>query len=173
MKPKATLHALMVIIVFLSCQVPTPVFSAISNTNLSTYQSAIEVNKKEKSGFKHRAQKFAKSAKQSLKERLRIFLAMMRGEKASTLAKTALFLCIGSIGLIVLDLAVAFSIHLIPLLFILYLAFLASGVLALIVLFGDQNKKSKAIAIATLIIWGVWVLLTVLLIMKILADDTS
>lgn len=89
------------------------------------------------------------------------------GEKASTLAKAALFLFIGSIGLSLLASAAATTSAIIST--IISLAMLASLVIALIVLFGDENRKSKAIAKAIVITWGVMVLLAMLFLLLIIA----
>lgn len=89
------------------------------------------------------------------------------GEKASTLAKTALFLFIGSIGLSLLSSAAATTSAVISTL--ISLAMLASLVIALVVLFGDENRRSKAIAKAIVITWGVLVLLAMLFLVLIIA----
>ncbi len=88
------------------------------------------------------------------------------GEKASTLAKAALFLFIGSIGLSLLLSAVSTASAVIST--IASLAMLASLVIALIVLFGDENRKSKAIAKAIVIVWGVMLLLSLLFLVLII-----
>ncbi len=86
----------------------------------------------------------------------------MEGEKASTLAKASLYLFLGSLGLSMLANAVAMASAVIG--GIVSLAFLASIVLAFIVLFGDENRKSKAYAKAVLWVTGIMVLITLLVV---------
>ncbi len=90
------------------------------------------------------------------------------GEKASTLAKTALFLFLGGIALslVVNGLAVTST----PIIAtIAILAWLTSLVLAMIVLSGDENRKSRAIAKAVLIAHAVIVLITLVLFVAVIA----
>jgi len=89
------------------------------------------------------------------------------GEKASTLAKTALYLFLGGVGL---SLAVSFAATSTSIISaIASLAILASIVLSFIVLFGDENRKSKAIAKALLIVNGVMILITLVVFVAIIA----
>lgn len=89
------------------------------------------------------------------------------GEKASTLAKAALFLFIGSIGLSLLLSAVTTASAIIST--IASITMLASLIIALIVIFGDENRKSKAIAKAILITWGVMIVLALLFFVLLIA----
>ena len=90
----------------------------------------------------------------------------IEGEKASMLAKIALYLFIGGIGISVIGSALAYS----AILSILAsLAMLASIVIALIVLFSDENRRSKAIAKAILIISAVSIILSFLFLILLLS----
>lgn len=99
-----------------------------------------------------------KSAKAALRQK-----AESQGEKASTLAKLALYLFAGSMALNLL-VSLAFTNVAPAVSAIISIAFLASLVISLIILFSDENRKSKAIAKTILIITGVMVLLAILLL---------
>ncbi len=79
-------------------------------------------------------------------------------EKASTMAKVALYLFLGAIALGLLNAAAAVSTAIIST--IVSLAFLVSLILALIIVFSDENRKSKAIAKAILVVYGIMILIT-------------
>ena len=89
----------------------------------------------------------------------------IEGEKASKLARIALYLFIGGIGLSYILSAFTTSAILSTL---VSLALLASIVIALIVLFSDENRRSKAIAKAILIISAIGILLSVLFLYLLL-----
>jgi hypothetical protein len=82
-------------------------------------------------------------------------------EKASFKAKLALYLFIGAIVLQLLLRAA--SIYTPVISTIIGLAYLASIALALIVVFSDENRKSKAIAKTLLIIYGISIIISILL----------
>jgi hypothetical protein len=162
MKSKITQYTFFVVLCFLSGQTVSPAFAAISNINQSSYQCAPAIKTKKAHGFKHRASKFGKRVKEFFRLKSMQYGAFLEGEKASTLAKASLFLFLGSIGLNLLANAVAIASVAIGV--IVSLAFLASIVLAFVVLFGDENRKSRAIAKAVLWVTGIMVLLTLVLI---------
>jgi hypothetical protein len=146
---------------------PTPNFGAMSAKQHPCLQAEKQVgiapgiqSELRKIGFFKKISKI-KQIKKSLKKRL-----TMEREKASTMAKLALYLFLGSIGLAILNSAAAMSTAIISA--IVSLAFLASIVLSFIVLFGDENKKSKAIAKTVLIVAGLMVLITLILFVAVI-----
>lgn len=148
---------------------PTPNFGAMSAKQHPCLQAERQVGiapgiqaELKKNRFFKKISKI-KQVKKSLKKR---FQFLMESEKASSLAKAALYLFLGSIGLSILSSLAVTSTAIIST--IVSLAFLASIVLAFIVLFGDENKKSKAIAKTILIITGVMVLITLVALVALI-----
>ncbi|MCC6722959.1 MAG: hypothetical protein IT258_00520 [Saprospiraceae bacterium] len=158
MKSKTLFCTFLVAMLVLTGQTTMPLMAAISNSHASTHQIATEVHVKKGQRFKTKASHFFKRAKQFWKEKTAKISALLEGEKASTLARTALYLFLGSLGLSILASAAAFASAAISA--IVALAFLASIVLSFIVLFGDENRKSRAIAKAILITTGILIFLT-------------
>lgn len=162
MKPKSFLHAILVSLFMMSSQSSNPAFAAISTNQNSTYQCAIAVKSKKKSRIKTRIFHFVSHAKHAFKAKRKKFRDLMEGEKPSTLAKASLFLLLGGIGLSLLASAAALASAVTSV--IVSLALITSVVLAFIVLFGDENKKSRAMAKAVLWTMGVLVFITLVLI---------
>jgi hypothetical protein len=168
MNTSKTLGLKLVFLLIFSIQFISSSTAAISNNGITTKcQIAVERNAETNNNFRKRSLKFAKRTKQIFKEKIKKIRAVLEGEKASTLAKASLFLLLGSIGLRLLFYAAqAVSVAIGA---ILGIAFLASIALALIVLFGDENKKSRAIAKAVLWVAGLIVFITLLLIAFVFA----
>lgn len=146
---------------------PTPNFGAMSANQHPSLQSERQVgiapgvqSELKKIGFFKKISK-VKQIKKSLKKRI-----IMEKEKASTMAKVVLYLFLGSLGLGILSSMAVMSTAIIST--IVSLAFLASIILSFIVLFGDENKKSKAIAKTVLIVAGIMVLITLILFVAII-----
>ncbi len=167
MNASKTLGLKLVFLLIFSLQFISSATAAISNIGITTKcQIAVERNAETSKSLKERSLNWARRTKQILKEKFKKIRAVLEGEKASTLSKASLFLLLGSIGLRLL----IYSVQSVSVAIgaILGIAFLASIVLALIVLFGDENKKSRAIAKAVLWVAGLMVFITLLLLAFVL-----
>ncbi|MCF8248083.1 MAG: hypothetical protein K9J37_22980 [Saprospiraceae bacterium] len=168
MKPISsfTLTLLLLLVTFL--WLPVSIYGAMSTDGPQLGQTKKQVGIAPKANEKHTNQAVFKDfCKTRLwKKKLKSHPGL-EGEKASTLAKAALYLFLGSTALsLIISLTVAMVSTIIPA--IISIAFLASIVLAFIVLFGDENKKSRAIAKTILIIAGIYVLISLLVLFAVL-----
>lgn len=119
-----------------------------------------EGNSKKRLGLFQRFKKFRQGQIGKLKA------LKKESEKASTMSKLALGLFLGSIALSYL--ISASTVYTPAISAILSIAFLASIVLSLIVLFSEENRKSKAIAKAILIISAVMIIIMLLIVAVVL-----
>ncbi len=157
---------LLLLITFLL--LPVSNYGAMSTDCTQLRQHKKQVGIAEKANEKHTNRAVLKDFWKTKiwKKKLKKHLGL-EGEKASTMAKVALYLFLGSTALsLIISLTAAMVSAIIPA--IISVAFLASIVLAFIVLFDDENRKSKAIAKAILIITGIYVLITLLALFAIL-----
>ena len=151
-------------VLFILMLFPPPAYSNLSNTEFPASEKmqqnqpqAGKTTSAKKTGLFKKIQMLS-ALKKAMKEQ------PVEGEKASKLARVALILFISSF--------VAGSLP-VPFLAILgSVAFLTSIVLAFIVLFSEDNRKSKAIAKTILIVSAILVVLGLVFILAILAALT-